>query len=216
MKQLNAIADAFGFLKFNQTNSVVQKRVAFAIDYSGSMSGEKIRSAVENLQMLFDNNISVGDSIMLLHFTEKILIDFDLTVKSAANSDFFRSKIQALVYPSGSTAFYDAVNTALSKFKARPSDMDWIVALTDGDDNSSNITKDNLINYLSSAHSGLGIIIIGVGNDVNTEILTSIVKSRSQKGIYVSANGDKKSINEAFLKVSEIIIQGNVLLEESF
>ena len=180
------------------------------------MSGEKIRSAVENLQMLFDNNISVGDSIMLLHFTEKILIDFDLTVKSAANSDFFRSKIQALVYPSGSTAFYDAVNTALSKFKARPSDMDWIVALTDGDDNSSNITKDNLINYLSSAHSGLGIIIIGVGNDVNTEILTSIVKSRSQKGIYVSANGDKKSINEAFLKVSEIIIQGNVLLEESF
>jgi len=57
------------------------------------------------------------------------------------------------------------------------------------------------------------LIVIGVGNDVHTDVLTDIANSAS-KGIYLFATEDQASITEAFGKVAQLIIQEQILIEE--
>ena len=49
------------------------------------------------------------------------------------------------------------------------SGSDWIIALTDGDDNSSGVvTANNVVGQLQ--RTDIGLIIIGVGADVKPEV----------------------------------------------
>jgi hypothetical protein len=49
------------------------------------------------------------------------------------------------------------------------SGSDWIIALTDGDDNSSGVVKaNNVVGQLQ--RTDIGLIIIGVGADVKPEV----------------------------------------------
>ena len=51
------------------------------------------------------------------------------------------SQINALTGPNGGTAFYDSLYEASSRLKNSSGSSDWIVALTDGEDNASNKTS---------------------------------------------------------------------------
>jgi tetratricopeptide (TPR) repeat protein len=188
------------------------KRVAFAIDYSGSMSGTKIRSAVENLQMIFRNYIGEQDYISIVQFNQTVTTLLPLTVKVGQEA-MIEEQIQSLKAPNGSTAFYDAVNICLKSFgssSSPSSGSDWIVALTDGEDNGSMMGIPSLQTLI--AQSNVGLIIVGVGSDVHTEILTSLT-AVNKKGVYVAAQGDKKSIDEAFGQVIQII-QSQIVMED--
>jgi phage FluMu protein gp41 len=59
----------------------LNKRVAFVLDYSGSMSGSKIRTAVENINSIVGDRINELDSVMIVHFTEVVHVDFTLSLK---------------------------------------------------------------------------------------------------------------------------------------
>jgi uncharacterized protein YegL len=203
---------------YNHGNGFWIKRVAFAIDYSGSMAGPKIRSAVQNLQMIFRNYIGEQDYISIIQFNTTVTTLLPLT-KKAGQESTIEQKIKSLRGPYGSTAFYDAVNTCLQSFDSPQSSSstssfhsnDWIVALTDGEDNCSKMMTIPALQELV-AQSNIGLIIIGVGSDVHTELLTSLT-AVSKKGVYVAAQGDKKSIDEAFGQVIQII-QSQIVMED--
>lgn len=184
------------------------KRVAFCVDYSGSMSGSKIRSAMDNVQSVFRDHIKDSDFCMLIHFSHIVNIDFPLLQKGP-NVTTMSSKIAELTSPNGTTAFRDAVVIAIDAFKTSPAN-DWIVALTDGEDNASKVSQESLKQRLRDAKCNL--IVIGVGHDVHAAELQALTKS-SKKGVYISADGNKDSITEAFGKVAALI-QGQVILEE--
>ena len=186
------------------------KRIAFAIDYSGSMSGSKIRSAVSNTLSVFEEHIHFGDHVMLVHFTHETFTDFQLTEKNAETEKMMKNKIQSLSSPGGATAFFDAVWDCMDGLDKNPSSNDWIVAVTDGADGNSRKTVSQLQSRLSS--SSVGLIIIGIGSDVETATLEGLTKSTS-KGIYVYAEGSKSSIDAAFANVANIIT-GQVLIED--
>lgn len=97
------------------------KRVAFVIDYSGSfrwtlfvpiaftrhldigsMAGSKIKSAIENVQNIFQKHIYEQDSIMLMTFNGTVTTDLPLTRKGG-NESFISNKISTLVRPNGGT-----------------------------------------------------------------------------------------------------------------
>jgi len=70
--KLKQIAAAHSFDLDNATGMkavTASKRVAFVIDYSGSMSGSKIRSAIENVQNIFETHIFNTDYIMVTTLT---------------------------------------------------------------------------------------------------------------------------------------------------
>ena len=196
-------------------NNGITKRVAFAIDYSGSMSGTKIRSAVENLKMVFEKYIYSNDFISIITFSHIVFTILPLTQK-VGNEDMIRNKIDLLTSPSGSTALYDAIDHCFKALQQSASSSsagsDWIVVLTDGEDNGSKVSIEQLQSKLAASTNSIGIIIIGVGADVDSALLTRIVTSCKQApGHYVSASGDKKSIDEAFGQVAQIISSQMVL-----
>ena len=67
-------------------------------------------------------------------------------------------------------AFYSAIDMCLEYLQGTLCGTDdWIVALTDGDDNcSAHITAETVKSKLRSAR--VGLVIIGIGNDVKAEV----------------------------------------------
>ncbi len=211
---VTSLADTLDFQLHSEvhgksTVSTGPKRVSFIVDYSGSMSGSKIRTATENLSKIMEEHIYDSDSVSLLHFTNQVFIDFPLITKKG-NILRIQKAIKELDHPGGATALYDAIATAEKLFADSPTSNDWIVALTDGEDNSSKWTHENLIACLQK--STVHVIIMGIGSDVQTGILTALAKATS-KGTYVFAAGDNASIDQAFGEVIAVI-QGQILLED--
>lgn len=214
--QVSAVASAYGFCATSLTakaQSAPNKRVVFCVDYSGSMAGSKIKAAVENINNMFEKHIQIGDTVMLMHFSNSVYVDFELTVKQEASNQYMLSQINALTGPNGGTAFYDSLHEASSRLKNSSGSSDWIVALTDGEDNASSKTSlSDLKSFFKS--SSIGLIVIGVGMEVEIAKLITQLTDSSPKGVYVSAAGDKKSIDMAFEQVIEFISQGDVVLED--
>jgi uncharacterized protein YegL len=191
--------------------SSIPKRIAFVIDYSGSMSGTKIKAAVQSMLMIFDNHMGDEDEVMLIKFSGSVSVEFPLTRKGVYNESYkLRSTIENMVNPSGSTAFRDGVNYALGEFKRRSSSNDWVISLTDGDDNSSRISDFDLKNEISKSSAGL--VVIGVGGDVDEKALKPLTEI-TKTGFYIQAGSNFDSISAAFGKVANII-QGQMVLED--
>ena len=68
------------------------------------------------------------------------------------------------------TALYKALSRSISLLSGTDhSNNDWIIALTDGEDNSSQeITVDSVMNELG--RTDIGLIIIGVGADIQPSV----------------------------------------------
>ena len=69
---------------------------------AGSMSGSKIRSAIENVQNIFQNHIQGHDSIMVMTFNGKVNTDIPMSLKSG-KEQCISSKIVTLNSPNGGT-----------------------------------------------------------------------------------------------------------------
>lgn len=102
----------------------------------------------------------------------------------------------------GSTAMNDAINKAMDALSTLPTTSDWIITLTDGEDNSSSLKHNALVEKLKKSH--VNLIMIGVGRDVLTNELQQLAAC-TKKGLYIGASGDAKGINEAFTKAVAVI-----------
>eukprot|EP01031_Cornospumella_fuschlensis_P028932 gene28932-34918_t len=187
------------------------KRVVFAVDYSGSMAGTKIRAAVSNLQDMLQKNIAAADSIALLSFNTSVTDVLPLT-KKEGNEARISSLISSMDAPTGSTVLYDGISAAYTKLSTHATSNDWVVVLTDGEDNGSKTKLPALLQRVREKPQ-VGLVVIGVGSDVQTEILQSIASASPAKGFYVFAQGDQKSIEDAFHQVAELI-ESQIILEE--
>jgi hypothetical protein len=66
------------------------------------MSGSKIRSAVENLKVIFEDHINQSDYILIITFCEQIQIEVPITKKEGKET-FILSKVSSLTRPHGGT-----------------------------------------------------------------------------------------------------------------
>ena len=70
-------------------------------------------------------------------------------------------------------AFYSAIEICLAQLSnsnTGHTSSDWIIALTDGDDNcSGNYCSPETVNAKLRV-SNVGVVIIGIGNDVQTQV----------------------------------------------
>ena len=108
------------------------------------------------------------------------------------------------------SVLYDAITAAVHTLTNGSTANDWIVALTDGQDSGSKTSLLKTSNLLSS--SNVNLLVIGVGEDVDVNLLQALVKC-TKKGAFVFASGDKKSISDAFQEVISHI-QGHMMMEE--
>jgi tetratricopeptide (TPR) repeat protein len=117
-----------------QKATSVQKRVILSLDYSGSMAGGKIRSALVNLETILRDHINDDDQVALLYFNAVVMLAIPLQTKNKGNIDSIIGEVRRLCNPVGATAFLDSVDQALGMLTAARNQpgafSEWIVALT--------------------------------------------------------------------------------------
>jgi len=190
------------------------KNIMIVYDFSGSMSGGRHRAAMESLQMIFHDYINTDDNVGFIHFNHSVHVDVGIKHKEENLQEFTRL-FGTLTNPMGGTAFYQACWVALDLFqnnKANKSRENWIIALTDGEDNSSKKNVNDLVKRLKKDKTASFICVCV---DVNQGVYQSCKKlsDATPKGECLDARGGLDAIKDAFKKVAKML-EGQVVLEK--
>ncbi|MBN1592334.1 MAG: VWA domain-containing protein [Candidatus Coatesbacteria bacterium] len=168
-------------------------KIALVIDVSGSMGGEKLFNA-KNAAMLFINSTKTLDRMAIVSYESWTTVIHEFT---SVKQDL-RDAIGDL-YAGGGTAMYDGMHLALDLTKEERG-VKAIIAFTDGMENSSSHSKQDVIDYANE--TGIPIFTIGFGNDADEEELTDIAEQTG--GIYGFApDGDR--LSQLYLYLAKLV-----------
>ena len=131
------------------------------------------------------------DSILIVGFSSKS----DSIIGPTQNIGELESKVNSMNADFG-TAFYDALETTLQHLSKKNTQKSAIVALTDGQDNESSKSVEEVIKM--SEALDIPIYIIGLGN-VQDSILKNIAQSTN--GLYYKTD-DPQRLREIYLNIS--------------
>lgn len=193
--------------------------IAMVLDHSGSMvdNPAQMPDSVETYQDLYFMKALPKDYIMPIDYAKKAVFDFCNITETSDDSllligfstqvdsitsltnDFksVQERIKA-IEPVGGTAFYDALYKAIDSLKNHAS-QPVIIALTDGDDNRSLHTMDELVKYAKENNVIIYVIGLGRAQSKRLEYIT-----QSTKGFYYYTN-DPASLSEIYSNIKQQI-----------
>ncbi len=180
------------------------KDIIFLLDYSQSMGeGGRISTAVDNILKVFDNYMKPEDRVGFIRFNMNCDIIFTLAEKKR-NTIQLRRQFEDSLKPSGGTALYSALMEAMRLFqKADPREnTQWIIALTDGDDNESRVSFEQTFKKL--ARSDVNLIIIGLALHASIIPKLSYLCKSTKEGLFIESV-NTNSLDMAFQAASDII-----------
>ena len=130
--------------KVEQTLKVFKREdipvsVGILVDNSGSMRDK--RRGVNAAALKFVKSSNTADEVFVVNFNEEAFLDADFTGNLVLLEDALE-KIDAR----GGTAYYDAIDMSLDHLKEKATlDKRVLVAITDGEDNASKTTLEQLV-----------------------------------------------------------------------
>jgi Ca-activated chloride channel family protein len=191
-----------------RVDSVVESQepvaTALIMDVSGSMAdGGKIDSA-RNAATAFIDTLGVRDSAALISFANDVRVVQGYTQDRAA----LKNAIAGLE-PGGETALYDAISQTAQLQGALPQRRKVLLLLTDGADTRSKQALDATI--AETQRSGAIVFAIGLGGDVNHDVLDQLAGSAGQ-AIYVP---EADQLREAFLTIGDRLRRQYILEYQS-
>ena len=216
------IATATNDLKIIWMSDAVAMQIV--IDASGSMDDEdKLLYAEDAAKTLVDivplpdSNSPPTTAIGVIAFDDTVSVEQPLTlIDSQATKDSIKAVIDA-IYKDGATAIYDAAQAALDGLLDYSStsgtdDMGKVTfLLTDGQDNSSAISIDDLIANYQAAK--VPIFAFGFGSDVYDTDL--IYMSSETGGRYYFSPASQAEIQSAFLDANQVVTDNQGLASGS-
>ncbi len=193
-----AIRDVFHLTKKKAT-------VAILLDTSNSMTGDKIKNAVE-ATVGFLKGLAKDDRVTIYTFSDGVA---ELK-PSGRVGDVVEPLSQTLsgLYSGGNTALYDSICQAVeSMTKARETDtaagdrrLYGVVVLSDGDDTNSSKTESQMFGCLPSGEDveGIKVFTIAYGDSANKDLLLRIANRTNGK----TFAGDPATIAQVYLSIS--------------
>ncbi|MFW9848191.1 MAG: tetratricopeptide repeat protein [Candidatus Thorarchaeota archaeon] len=200
-----------------------KKSVIFVIDYSGSMRAQdRIEAAVTGAKEILESQVNPQDSVSIIVFNSTYQQLLPLTVKgdykNPRQNPIWKA-LDSLRHPNYATAFYDALGKALEDLDlVESSEHRWVIALTDGQDNSSERFSLDILKgirterqrqnrkgpltiegFLRRSHLDVNLIIIGVGEELRSPIEANI---RSEN------TGQRMTFEELLQSVCDTIPEG--------
>ena len=139
-------------------SSLTPVKVAMVMDRSGSMSGKRMRDS-KSAANDFIGHLNPVDQACIISFSDDPRLDLNFT----SDKTLLVNKINSLQVK-GNTSVFDAVYLAIETIKNQPG-IRAILALTDGEDNSSHRTPAEVI----AAANEYGINIYSIGLGVESE-----------------------------------------------
>lgn len=156
--------------------------VSLVLDASGSMDGTRISQAKQAaLSFLGQVNFSGGDRVEVVSFSDYVYLEQDFISDSAALS----SAINGIAL-GDMTALYDAIYSALVQTYEQEGAR-CVIAFTDGQENASSYTFDDVAEL--SRSSGIPVYLIGIGSggEYDESALRSLAEQCS--GAFYPAGG---------------------------
>lgn len=188
--------------RIEQTWQASEKKpadVVLVLDTSGSMSEDaKLDNAKVGARQLV-KLLGDKDTFSMLSFS-------DAAAWAVQDQPLGVSRTQSLsaidsLFAGGQTALYDSIETAYAHLQARPADhIRALVVLTDGDDNLSKDSLNNLLAKVRASGEGQSIRIftIAYGDDAQKSVLKQIAEATQGK----SYEGTPRNIVEVFRDIS--------------
>lgn len=141
----------------NQLNEKEALKIDMVADVSGSMNGAPLAQAKE-IMSDFVNSVqfSAGDMVELTSFSTGVRLEEEFT----SDGNLLINDINGL-YTDDMTSLYDALYTAVERV-ASQTGARCVIAFTDGNDNYSSCSIDDVINISNRYH--IPVFIIGIGN----------------------------------------------------
>ncbi|MEQ8766295.1 MAG: VIT domain-containing protein [Planctomycetota bacterium] len=180
------------------------KDVAFVVDTSGSMSGEKIQQAKEALKYCLQS-LSEGDRFNLVPFSlearpfSERLVEVD--AQSIERAVGFVDRIEA----AGGTNIRDALIAALDSHDQKSDRVFQILFITDGLPTIGETDVKKILSDFRVANgSQVRLFPFGVGDDVNTFLIDKLAQENRGSREYVRPGEDLEvKISGLFTKISE-------------
>lgn len=145
--------------------------VAFVLDHSPSMTmprAIRMQRAVQRALTNFDGN----DYVTVVKFTSRIVTEVPASNDKAEYLPAF--KVNGLNVRSDGTAIYDATLRALAELSSVPASSKRIVVVfTDGEDNSSTSSIDDVIEAAKEVDARVFAVTYGVTNDASLSTLAT-------------------------------------------
>jgi len=194
--------------KFVKTSKVM----LFVLDDSGSMQGEKINAAVDNMIDIFHSHAVVDDAIGLIRFCGSV--DYYLPITRITNlhhkNEIAQHLRNARIGRWGGTQMYPALNEALTLIERHLSHSahgcSWIVCLTDGE--SEEDGREAFENKIQVTGTDIQLVIVGVSLPSRYEgyIRRLCMKfGNEENSNFIPTTSDREAISRAFNRVANMI-----------
>ncbi|MBF0544109.1 MAG: VWA domain-containing protein [Candidatus Riflebacteria bacterium] len=192
----------------SQENAIGSKSIAFVVDTSGSMAGEKINQTKKALEYCV-KSLKDDDSFFLESFAteanpykNEFLQASDAIKKGALN---YIKNLEAAGGTNISEALLTAFKALEKKEEKRPS---FIVFLTDGSPTAGLTEVEEILKVIKESNSKkTRIFVFGVGDTVNTSLLDRLAEETGGTSDYVSEGEDiEVKISDLFNKLTHPVM----------
>jgi len=187
---------------------VLAKDIAFVIDTSGSMAGEKMDQARKALKFCL-SNLNKEDRFNVIPFSHEATTFRDTLVPATAENAEEARKFADELRGIGGTNINDALLTALTSAPGAEADRPYlIVFLTDGQPTIGVTEPDEILKNVSGKNTGrVRLFVFGVGYDVNTHLLDLLAEQNRGARDYVEPDEDLElALASFYRKVSEPVL----------
>ncbi len=187
-------------------DEVVEKDVAFVVDVSGSMAGEKIEQTKKALRYCI-NSLGPKDRFNLITFSTEARALFESLVN--AGSDERKKALDHVdgLVARGGTNINDAVVQALGQ--AKSADRPYMVVfMTDGEPTIGVTATDQILANTKKANSGLTrLFVFGVGEQLKVDLLDQLAEQNQGVRDYVSSRENiEVKISSFFQKIASPVL----------
>ena len=148
----------------------VPASIGLVIDNSGSMHNK--RADVAKAALAFAASSNPEDEMFVVNFNEKVYQGLPSEIQFTNDVDQIRSALRTA--PVGLTALYDALAVGIDHLKGGTRDRKALVVLSDGGDNASHRTLDEVV--LIAQRSSATIYTIGFYDETNRDRNPAILR----------------------------------------
>ena len=175
--------DDYQILEFSEKRKT-SVAMCFVLDHSGSM-GEINARLMQTGLIGLSENIKRNEAVSIIKFDDSVVNVVDLTTrKSKIARDF---GVVGLDDFGGGTALLDGINCGLDVLIENYSYLNKaLIVLTDGYENASSSTKNDVL--LKAMKNQIGIYSIGFGSSIDVEFLQSISTNTSGGYYWINDN----------------------------
>jgi Ca-activated chloride channel family protein len=188
--------------------NIQEKDIAFVLDVSGSMAGQKLDQAKKALRFCVAN-LNKGDRFEIIRFSTEAEALFGgikpIDSASRQKANRFIDDLRAI----GGTNIEEALTLALAAklSAARPY---TILFITDGKPTIGKTGEDELLSLLSQKNSAkTRIFTFGIGDDLNTHLLDKLTETTGAYRTYVTPEEDiEVKVSDLYTKVQSPVFTG--------